>query len=288
MLPPIRLHGSPLNYRLRSRLHCDENGRPGFYELRSHTVVPIVPECEVVGPLLRGAIERDEIRGEPGTDILFLENEHTLIRSDVDGPAASLPIEVRGHEMDVAVDSFFQVNRHLLGLLVDLVSGHASSTTSTNRALDLYGGAGFFAIPLARHFQSIVTVESDSKGHELALGNIVGLPVQAVHSDVLEYLKRETQRPDFAFVDPPRSGVHHSVIDELDRLSPEVISYLSCDPVHLARDLARFSERGWEVVTIDLIDLFPNTHHIETLVSLIRGESAVLPSAHLDRRDAVA
>ncbi|MBW3671325.1 MAG: hypothetical protein KY432_06590, partial [Acidobacteria bacterium] len=269
--PPIRVHASPLNYRLRSRLHCDDSGRAGFFEIRTHRVVPIVPECEIVGPLLREAIARGDAAGEPGSDVLFLENEHQLIRGGHEGPTETLRLSARGHDYEVALDAFFQVNRHLLGLLIELVEGHASGLTSTGRALDLYGGAGFFAIPLSEHFGMVVTVEADHRGHHLALRNVAGSPVEAIQSDVLEYLRSERTRPDFVFVDPPRSGVHSGVIEELDRLDPQVISYLSCDPVHLARDLSRFSARGWSALTIDMIDLFPNTHHIETLVSLRRS-----------------
>lgn len=270
-IPPIRVHSSPLNYRLRSRLHCDDSGRAGFFEIRTHRVVPIVPECEIVGPLLREAIARGEVAGEAGSDILFLENEHRLISGSLDAPAETLTLSIRGHDYEVALDSFFQVNRHLVGLLIELVEGHASELTRASRALDLYGGGGFFAVPLSEIFEVVVSVEADPRGHQLALRNVAGFPVEAVNSDVLEYLRRERTRPDLVFVDPPRAGVHSGVIEELDRLDPQVISYLSCDPVHLARDLSRFSARGWSPVTIDMIDLFPNTHHIETLVSLRRS-----------------
>lgn len=271
-VPPIRVHASPLNYRLRSRLHCDDSGRVGFYELRSHCIVPIVPECEVVGPLLREVISRGEINGEPGSDVVLVENEHQLIRRDCDDSAPrTLMIPVRDHDFEISTESFFQVNRHLLGLLSDLVLSHADGLDADGRALDLYGGAGFFAVPLSHRFTHVVTVEHDAEGHRLALKNVSSLPVEAVQADVLEYLRKERDRPDFVFLDPPRSGVHSGIIDELDRLDPTIISYLSCDPVHLARDLSRFQDRGWAPITIDMIDLFPNTHHIETLVSLRRS-----------------
>lgn len=272
-IPEIRLHGSPLNYRLRSRLHCDDSGALGFYEIRSHKVVPIVPECEVVGPLLRNAIAGGELRGTPGNDVVFLENGSRLVRSDSASatPPEELEITVRGHRFVVSPDSFFQVNLHLLGTLHELVVGHAEGVTSRNRALDLYGGVGFFAVPMAGTFRHVVTVESHPGGHELALANVPSPGVEAIHSDVLAYLRQERVRPGMVFVDPPRSGVHPGVIEEIDRLDPEVISYLSCDPGHLARDLLRFHERGWLPRSIDVIDLFPNTHHIETLVSLRRS-----------------
>ncbi|MDX1582895.1 MAG: TRAM domain-containing protein [Thermoanaerobaculia bacterium] len=267
-IPGVALHASALDYRLRSRLHFDDDGTPGFFEIRSHTVVPLIPECEVIGPQLRSRIVRDDIRGAPGSERVFLENERELISGDPSDDGESLVFSVRGFRYTVGLSSFFQVNRHLLGSLVDLVMAHAEKSARRDRALDLYGGVGFFAIPLATRFSKVVSVESDPQAHRLAKENGGSAGVDARKSDVLAYLERETARPDFVFLDPPRSGAHPDVIDGIDRLDPESISYLSCDPVRLARDLAKFRSKGWKLESLDLVDLFPNTHHVETLVSL--------------------
>lgn len=267
-IPPIVVHGSALDYRIRSRIHFDDHGAPGFFEFRSHQVVPLVPECEVIGPRLRSLLIDGDLSGSPGEERVFLENETEIISGE-SSDESSLTIMVRGFRYEVDLGSFFQVNRHLLGTLIDLVTGHGAKAIRFDRALDLYGGAGFFAIPLATSFAKVVSVEGDDRSHRLGIRNSRGLNVVAKHSDVLTYLKRETTRPDLVVLDPPRSGAHPEVIAEIDRLHPDVISYLSCDPVHLARDLGRFRGRGWRLDSVDLIDLFPNTHHIETLVSLV-------------------
>jgi tRNA/tmRNA/rRNA uracil-C5-methylase (TrmA/RlmC/RlmD family) len=269
-IPELRLHASPLNYRLRSRLHTSSSGEIGFFRMRSHEVVPLPPECEVVGPKL---LERAGGTGapfSPSREITFVENEVELLSSESNASEDTLSIETRGFSWRVSAPAFFQVNRHRLGLLIDLVSGHAANLPRREVALDLYGGVGFFASPLARLFASVTSIESDAESHRLAVLNCSGGNVELLHRDVLEHLHGEERDVDMILLDPPRGGTHPEVIRQVDRLSPRVVSYLSCDPVNLARDLARFAGTGWRLESIDLIDLFPNTHHIETLVSLKR------------------
>lgn len=266
-IPPIQTHASALNYRLRSRLHVDEQGRAGFYEMRSHRVVPIVPECEVVGPLLRERIEEGSLEAVPGSDLEIVENDRALIAGS-SGPVRSLPLTVGPYVFDVTVGAFFQVNRHLLATLIRLVLSHADRVSRRDRALDLYGGVGFFSVPLADRFAHVVSVESHRESSAAVRRNAGPRNVEAVHADVLAFVEQYDREVDMIMLDPPRAGTHPRVIDAIAALAPQRVSYLSCDPVNLARDLARFARREWSVDSIDLIDLFPNTHHIETLVSL--------------------
>src|SRR2546428_189072 len=75
---------------------------------------------------------------------------------------------------------------------------------------------------------------------------------------------------DFIFLDPPRAGTRKSVVEAIGRRAREIICYLSCDPVTFSRDASRLIASGWRLTTLDLIDLFPNTHHVETLASFER------------------
>jgi tRNA/tmRNA/rRNA uracil-C5-methylase (TrmA/RlmC/RlmD family) len=76
---------------------------------------------------------------------------------------------------------------------------------------------------------------------------------------------------DFVFLDPPRAGARPNVIDAAGRHAREIVCYLSCDPVTFARDAKRLTASGWRLATLDLLDLFPNTHHVETLSSFERA-----------------
>src|SRR6266545_1597043 len=194
--PPISIHPSPLNYRLRSRLHRDGEAI-GFYAMGSHRVVPLSAECEVVGietarrfgvgppPSAAAAEGRGATLsiwdvdgrlfrgvGPPPPAAAAEGRGATLSIWDVDGwlfrgvgpPPSAAAAEGRGateQELTIRVDrfayrlstsSFFQVNRHLLGTMLRLVSAHAARVTRKRVAIDLYAGVGFFTLPLSLMF----------------------------------------------------------------------------------------------------------------------------------------
>ncbi|MFN2239481.1 MAG: class I SAM-dependent RNA methyltransferase [Thermoanaerobaculia bacterium] len=279
-LPAIAVTPSPLTYRLRSRLHVSRGAEalPGFFERRSHQVVPLPEECEIVGPEVLGHLgELREAAGQiPGGAMETFENGPELTVSlTPDGSDArsggETRIRVAGSEFLLDVRSFFQVNRHLLGELQRRVMEIAAGTAQRELAWDLYGGVGFFAVPLATRFESVLTVETSRDSSRWAALNAAGTgKVQAITEDVEQFLRRRSTRPDFVLVDPPRAGLSPAVGDALAGSDAEIICYLSCDPVTFSRDANRLARRGWTLTSIRLIDLFPNTHHIETLSSFVR------------------
>ena len=240
--PLIAIHPSPLNYRMRSRLHR-EGDAVGFYAMGSHRVVPLARECEVVG------IEtaRNPVEGE------IWEIDGRLIRGDQE-----LIIRVDQFTYRLSTSSFFQVNRHLLGTLLRLVTGHAERVRKKRLAVDLYAGVGFFTRPLAQMFEKVIAVEGSVDPYAT---------IEMVHSPVERF---EIPDADFIFLDPPRAGTRKSVVEAIGRRAREIICYLSCDPVTFSRDASRLIASGWRLTTLDLIDLFPNTHHVETLASFER------------------
>ena len=273
-IPSIRIHPSPLNYRLRSRLQVAEDGTLGFFGQGTHTVIPLPSECEVVGPeVIARLTELRDIAAERADDtdhLLTLEHEREFVFTD---GRAELPasISVRDFTWEISTSSFFQVNRHLLGTLIELVTALASRNSRRDAALDLYSGVGFFTLPIARLFGSVVAVEGSPGSHRLALRNVSAQDnVRAVGGEVEDYLRTEAPRADFVFVDPPRAGLSPEVTDGIATAARERICYLSCDPVTFSRDAFRLARRGWSLRSLDLVDLFPNTHHIETLSSFER------------------
>lgn len=276
ILPPIELHVSPLNYRLRSRLHVDATTRRvGFFAMRSHDVVDLSPECEVVGPAV--VAQLDEVKrlaldAQRATVSLFESGEQLIVDAhDEDEPRHGVErlIEAGGHRFELSSSSFFQVNRHLLGSLLTGVEASATAVADRDLAFDLYGGVGFFAAPLARYFQRVVTVES-SPSSRFARKN-AGTNVDGVRADVKAFLARETRQPSFTMIDPPRAGAEGEVIEAIASMTRERICYLSCDPVTFARDASRLWRHGWRPASLAIFDLFPNTHHIETLSSFVRA-----------------
>lgn len=167
----------------------------------------------------------------------------------------------------VSGGSFFQVNRFLLDELVSIVTGGRSGEL----ALDLYAGVGLFTGALARSFGHIVAVESSQS----SVGDLkYNSPPngKAVRSTVEEYLdgKGGKLRPDMVVVDPPRAGLGERVARSLARLEARRLTYVSCDPATLARDLTILAAGGYRVEQAHLVDLFPQTYHLESVLEMVR------------------
>ena len=173
----------------------------------------------------------------------------------------------------VSAAAFFQTNRFLADELVNIVTAGRSG----DLALDLYAGVGLFSTALACNFRHIVSVESSQTASSDLQYN---LPVngKAVRATTEQYLTEYTHRvgalplqtPDLVVVDPPRSGLGDSVARALASLSAPRLTYVSCDPATLARDLVPLQVAGYRVEQVYMVDLFPQTHHLESVVQLVR------------------
>jgi len=167
-------------------------------------------------------------------------------------------------EFRISHNSFFQVNRYLLPELPLRVGGELGGAA----ALDLYAGVGLFARTLARRFQRVVAVETEPDTAADLAANCAQLGnVQAHCAEAGEFLTQWHEPVDCVVLDPPRAGLSREVADELIRLRPPLLRYLSCDPATLARDLKALAP-AFALESIALLDLFPQTYHIETLTRL--------------------
>jgi 23S rRNA (uracil1939-C5)-methyltransferase len=173
--------------------------------------------------------------------------------------------EVLGRRFHYGAGTFFQGNRLLVADLVRHVVGDEHGSL----AVDLYCGVGLFAVHLAARFENVVGVEADAATFRFACGNAEGaqnlrfLRGQAERSPAREVLARA----DLVVLDPPRAGAGSEVVARLLDARPARITYVSCDPATLARDL-RELVRVWEIRSVTGFDLFPQTSHIETVVKL--------------------
>ncbi len=170
----------------------------------------------------------------------------------------------------VSAGAFFQVNRHLTDELVDIVTGQRSAG-ATGTVLDLYAGVGLFSSVLNREFERVIAVESSPTSHADLLYNSPA-NVKAVRATTEQYLENVAGklRPQLVVVDPPRSGLGERVIKGLVKLSSSRITYVSCDPATLSRDLARLLQSGYKLEEAHLVDLFPQTYHLESVFHLVR------------------
>jgi 23S rRNA (uracil1939-C5)-methyltransferase len=198
-------------------------------------------------------------------------------RFELSGPGF-LSHKAGGFDFRVNHLSFFQVNRFLIeDLLQSVVTGKKGAL-----ALDLYAGVGLFPhVPDLRARDQHVNLSAIRDLRTNA--EVDGLSVTSHNTHTEEFLKKFDEKPDLVVLDPPRSGLGQAASAKLAELQAPEIVYLSCDPSTLARDLAVLlqTERmpsgekpnapRYEITSVQLFDLFPQTHHIETLVHLRRG-----------------
>ena len=292
MQPPAEIAvvaAEPFGYRNRVQLHVEEK-RLGYREARSHKLCA-VSECPVASEKINQAIaalaamQRDwrwprfiksleVFTDEREVQINVLETDRPVARRFFDWCGAQIPglvegaLDYRG-EFRVSSNSFFQVNRLLIDRLVEAAVGGAEGET----ALDLYAGVGLLSMPLARRFREVTAVESGAgavrdlefNAARAGLGNL-----QAISRTAEEHLAQLEKAPDFVVLNPPRTGLGKAVVARLAELRPRQITIVACDPATLARDLAGLVAAGYRVERMTLVDLFPQTYHLETVVRLVR------------------
>jgi 23S rRNA (uracil1939-C5)-methyltransferase len=180
----------------------------------------------------------------------------------------SLTYTVSGIRYHVSLGAFFQVNRFLVPDLLQLAIGNRSGRL----AWDLYSGVGLFAQALA--YENIVAVESEGFSADDLKTNLGDKPHRVVCSHTLDFLRRQTpdqEKPELILVDPPRAGLGKEICAHLAGVAAPELVYVSCDPATLARDLQSLLQSKYSVEKMDLIDLFPQTFHMETVTHLKRN-----------------
>jgi 23S rRNA (uracil1939-C5)-methyltransferase len=285
----VVIAGEPWGYRNRVQLRA-EKGRLGYLEMRSHKMCGIA-QCPIASPKLNQAIEalnlmlRDPkwprmIRSielftdENRLQLNIVETDRPVARRFFDWCSENIPGLVDGAldyngEFRVSRGSFFQVNRFLLNQLVEAAVEGAEGDT----AFDLYAGVGLFAPALARRFSHVTAVESGSGAVRDLQFNAerAGLANVRAEARMVEEFLLEQERPaDFVLLDPPRAGLGKAVVRRLAELQPPQLALVACDPATLARDLAGLMAAGYRVVRMAMVDLFPQTYHLEAIVLLQR------------------
>jgi 23S rRNA (uracil1939-C5)-methyltransferase len=183
--------------------------------------------------------------------------------------ATSLNYRAAGFDYRVDHGAFFQVNRWLVDSLIEqVVTGHQGKL-----AWDLFAGVGLFARQLAPRFERVVAVESAPSATAALRENLRGTGGEAIEVETLDFLRRcrRDERPDLIVVDPPRTGLGAEACALLAQIASPAMTCVSCDPATLARDLHALLASGYQIQSITLADLFPQTFHLETVVQLRRS-----------------
>jgi 23S rRNA (uracil1939-C5)-methyltransferase len=272
--------GEPWGYRLRTQLHTEVDPvgggvRVGYHARGTNEVIPVarcpllVPELEellaALPPMLTPA-------GPRRLDLAAGDGGAVTVAPVVPGlPHGEVSTKVG--ELTYAYDArcFFQSHRGLLPRLVETAVG----SWEGEAAVDLFAGVGLFSLPLARRYRRVIAVESDQIGTRYARLNARRnrLPgVEVVNQAVETWISELPAGLDRVVVDPPRGGLVPRVRDALMARRPARLTYVSCHPAALARDLRHLQE-GYRVESVAFIDLFPQTGHMEVVVQMAAGVS---------------
>ncbi len=292
-----------LGWRTRVRFAVGKDGLPGLYRHRSHEIVR-VSDCLIAHPLVTGAgVTREKFPGARWVDVAVAPGtgERAVLASARPASRRGTRSRLRtsaprfltqraaGRNWRVAAAGFWQVHPGAADTLAAAVlDGLRPEPGET--ALDLFCGAGLFAGVLAAAVGpagEVIAVERDSAAVRDARHNLRSTPWVRVHrGDAADVLHRiGPGGASVAVLDPPRTGADRSLIDALCAGSaghaPQPsgcaagepglrrIAYVSCDPATLARDIAEFGRRGWQLDGLRAFDAFPMTHHVECLAILV-------------------
>jgi len=305
-IPPFRITAAPDEWHYRSRAQwqydADEK-RLGYYEGGSQRVCDVA-ECAVLAPELQQELEN--LRRQMQEDSLPADaryfravagDEGVVTSASVRSPTVreGTPRQIRrtinGETYTLDAESFFQTNEHLLPELIAAAVGDASGEI----AIELYSGVGLFTLPLARRFKRVIAVEDNKDAARFARRNLANASLtntEVETADVATWLDLEcggltplsprtvrttpmkkrrqagARQIDFLLLDPPRTGAQSRVIYGILQLKPKRICYVSCDPATLARDLRKIIAGGYSLDSLAAFDMFPQTHHVETIAHL--------------------
>lgn len=177
--------------------------------------------------------------------------------------AESMQYKIGADTFRVQAGSFFQTNRHLAAKLSSL----ATQGLSGESAFDLYAGTGLFTLPLSRGFAQVHAVESSPLSFDDLKRNAPANVIPHAQ-ETLAFLNKIKEEPDAIVVDPPRAGLGAEVASAIALLAPAKFVYVSCDPATLSRDLLVLLESGYSIREVHLLDMFPQTFHMESVVRL--------------------
>ncbi len=276
---PIIASPQSYNYRARAAWHIDtRRKRIGYFQRNSHRIID-VESCPILTEKLQETLTdlRQEIEWESyWAEIVEIEaansdEDVSIYSSEIVEPTQEISFHLNGTRYFYNANTFFQGNPFLIESLIETAIKGVKGVT----ALDLYCGVGLFTLPLAENFTNVIGVEGNDKAVDFARKNAENGRIEHAlifSENVNDWLSdniSDLQEIDFVLLDPPRSGTEKETIENLLKIKPKQISYVSCEPATLARDLRILSE-SYQIELITALDLFPQTHHVETVVRLKR------------------
>ena len=285
--PPVLAGGSvpAWGYRTSLRLAAGPDGRLGLRRARSHDVV-VLGSCSVAHPALEAVMLAGRAIGaeEVSLRVSVATGECTALVAWPDrragrrsasfpdgvavGAEASLREVVAGRELRVSAPSFFQSGPAAAELLVDAVrSAGGAELSGAASVVDAYGGVGLFASTVVPTSARVVVVESSPSACADARHNLQATESQVVEATVERW---SPVASDVVIADPARAGLGADAAAVLAATGAGVVVLVSCDPVAAARDLRLLDGHGYRLESCTVLDLFPQSHHVETVARMVK------------------
>jgi len=274
---------SPFGYRTTIRVVGGPDGTVGFREQASDRVVPVTscPVAESKLSRLLAVIEVDEgaeltLRTSVATgaitaiwDKRYRKSIRGLPSEVHIGERAWLIERIAGRDLRVSAGSFFQSGAQAAELLVAAVATAAPELATAHHAVDAYGGVGLFAATAMSAAEQVTVIESGKSACLDAEHNLTGRDARVVRAEVTGWTPPTGDGPsrpvDVIVADPARPGLGKPGVQALAAAGAPVLVLVSCDPVSLARDVTLLGAAGYRPERVEVLDLFPNTHHVETV-----------------------
>ena len=267
----------PLGYRNHARFNIwRSTGGLGFTHRERRRFVR-VDRCLLMNDRTNELLEQLQDRCAETSALSIRASDATgdyLVQPTLKNPDVPIPTgqkryreAVNGREFQVASPSFFQVNVEQAGKLAELAID-ALGLSGNETVIDAYAGVGAFSALLAPHAARVIGIEESTAAVADAEENVADLPnVEFITGKVEDVLPSLAVVPDAVILDPSRTGCQANVLETLLDLMPPRIAYVSCNPQTLARDLAVLARR-YRTESVQPVDMFPQTHHVECLASL--------------------
>lgn len=230
-----------------------KNGKPAFRSYRSNDLV-VFEDCPLLHPEFMKKIKEDA-KSRKGN----IQYEFSRFTKDFMPPVKSVRKVVNGKEVTILKNSFFQSSEDGAGILCSLLEDTIDEY-KPETGYDLFCGSGLFSIFMIGKGVKTTGMEvvSDAvKSYQKNLGE---------EADIIKidaYKVKKLKKVDIVVADPPRAGLGVELVDIIAESGTEAVVFISCEPSKFARDMKRFNERGYELKTIKIVDLFPSTHHFE-------------------------
>jgi len=270
----------PLGWRTRCTAVTNKSGALGFYQARSHKVIP-VDDCRILAPEMKySELARMGAKGDQRIEISISNTGERSIATansrDESPMRLSDGVDIAHYTVgdktfEVSQKSFWQSHKDAPRVLSEAVIQYLEPHEG-DHVLDLYGGVGLFTgaiLPLIGDSGRVDIVEGSKSATADASRNFAANSnVGIVTADVTKAITRFSSA-DLVVLDPPREGAGREVISELSRIAPRAIVYVACDPAALARDTGYLRDGGFELEEIRAFDLFPMTHHIECIAKFV-------------------